>query len=280
MHLWFLLAGLGGLASNISNLTIRIILKDGDDAITFGWLFDIFRVVFALFIFPFDNKLFISTTSLIVFFLTMISGTISTYFYVRMHQYTQLSLSTILSRLRIIWTPLLAYLFIHERLIQSDYLSIIIVFIGIALVVTPKELIFDKGVHFALGFSIFGATNVIMTKEALHYISTSGVIILSSIATIGVFPLFMKSPQKRITTSLKTMTKQKFLCFFLNSIASYCFIYALVIGGSASGVNVVYQSMMVISVLYGIFILREKEMVRRKILGTIVTILGIIGLNH
>lgn len=280
MQLWFLLAGLGGLASNISNLTLRVLLKDGEDAVITGWLFDGFRVLFALFIFPFDYKLLISPLSLLIFSLTMISGTALTYVYVRMHQHTHLSLSTIVSRLRIIWTPLFAYIFIHERLASSDYLSICIVFIGIALVVTPKKLFFDRGVHYALAFTLLGAIQVVLTKEALQYTSTSGAIILSSVATIGAFPLFMKNAKKRIKNSFATMRLQTIVCFFLNIIASYCFIYALLIGGSASGVNVVYQSMMIISVLYGIFVLREKEMIWRKIIGTVITIWGIIGLNN
>ena len=63
-----------------------------------------------------------------------------------------------------------------------------------------------------------------------------------------------------------------------NIIALYLFALALKTG-PVSTINALYQSSMILSVLAGIFLLNEKENILRKLLGTGITLIGVLLLS-
>lgn len=84
----------------------------------------------------------------------------------------------------------------------------------------------------------------------------------------------MKNAKQRIVKEAKKNFILKLTGIFCNIVSSYLFIWALH-SGEISKVNAVYQSMMIFSVLAGILILKEKQDIFKKLLGTMVTIIGV-----
>ncbi len=274
MPIWFIYAAIAGLGSNFSNIVIRHTLKDGDDATTFGWYFDVSCFVVSLVIFLFNAKLILSIQAVVTLLALALSRFVSIYLYVKMHQNNHLSISTIISRLRIIWIPLVAFFLVGERLLLHDYISIFIVFLGVAIVVSPRSIVWDKSIWMSIIYTMISAFSTVMTKEALQYTSVSGVLMFASLGTVVLFPVGMKDAQKRLISGYKSKLSKKVLAAFFNIIACYFFMFALNADGPVSSANVVYQSMMIIGVLTGIIYFNERDRVMIKLLGSILALLG------
>src|SRR6266480_2941236 len=97
---WLILSILTGFASNSYNFLNRFLLKDGDDPISYAWYTEVLRFILFSFFAIFDWKFVITSESLFILMLVGLSEFISVYFYMKMHAYNDLSISTILSRTR------------------------------------------------------------------------------------------------------------------------------------------------------------------------------------
>lgn len=199
---------------------------------------------------------------------------ISVYLYMKMHQYSQLSISTILSRTRLIWIPIIAYLFIGENLKPSEYFGILLLFAGVSVTVAPHKFFIDKGAIYANLAAFVIAINVILLKLVTPYASPSVILFSYSLPSVILFPLLMKNPKKRLLASSKKKLLPKIVATLASMGASYFLILALKTG-DVSKVNAIYQGMMVTGVLAGIILLKEKEDIAKKIVGTAVTLAGV-----
>jgi drug/metabolite transporter (DMT)-like permease len=275
---WILLSTLSGLASNVFNYFNRYILKDNDDPTVYAWYFELVRFVLFSLIAIVDFKVILTPYSIFLFILLGVTEWISVYWYMKMHSYSQLSISTILSRTRLIWIPIIAFLLINESLKPSEYLGIIILFTGLSVVISPKKLFIDKGALYANLAAFMIAVNIVLTKMALPYGSNSVINALIAFPSIFLFPLFIKSPVKRIKPMFSNNLGIKTLNIFINVAGIFLFTIALRIGDS-SKVSAIYQSMMVFSVLAGIIFLRERKDIAKKLVGTAVTLIGVLLLT-
>jgi drug/metabolite transporter (DMT)-like permease len=275
---WIIFAALAGLASNGFNYFTRFVLKDKDDPIAFAWYYETLRFfVFAALAF-FDFKLDVNPKA--IFFLLGIGITewISMYFYMKMHSYVHLSISAIISRTRLIWVAILAFFIVGETLKTSEYIGIIILFLGLCIVVAPKKLVSDKGAVYANLAAFLIALDVIFIRLSLPYASNSVINAAMSLPGMILFPIFMKNPAKMISIGLKKNLKIKTLAILINCVSVFLFAIAIRLADTGK-VQAVYQGMMVFSVLAGIIFLKERENIGRKLIGTAVTLVGILLLT-
>ena len=276
---WITFSILTGIISNIFNFQIRYILRGKDDSTVFGWLIALARfIAFSIIALLFDWRLIISIESFFILFLIGITECIALYLYMKMHVYNELSISAILSRTRMIWTPVFAYLIIGEVLKPSDYIGIAILFIGIAIVSAPKKLFFDKGGIYANSAAVVIALNIVLFKLAQPFASSSVALAAHSLPSIILIPIIMNNARKRIKVNLKSKFGLKALTIILNLFAMYFFIEAIR-AGEASKVNALMQSMMIFSVLSGIIFLNEKTNIFKKLAGAAITLIGVLLLT-
>lgn len=276
---WLILSILAGLASNIFNFLSRFLLKDQEDENAYAWFFEVFRFIFFIILaLIIDRHLIISIQSILLLLLLGFTEWISVYWYMKMHKYSHLSISAILSRGRLIWVPVIAYFLIRENLNLSEYIGIAILFIGLSIVISPKKLVFDKGAKYANLSSFTIALNVVLTKMALPIASNA--LINASVAFIPAifFPLTMKDSVKRLKAIFQNNLLLKLLAVGVNIISVYLFTLALRFGDSGK-VTAVYQGMLITSVLAGIIFLKEREDIGKKLIGSILTIIGVILLS-
>lgn len=200
------------------------------------------------------------------------------YWYMKMHSYSHLSISSILSRTRMIWVPMLAYFFVSEQLQFPDFLGIAIIFIGVSITSAPHKLFIDKGALYANLAAVMIAVNIIITKMVLPFGSDVVINFARVAPAVILFPLLMKHPKKRLQTVLKTRKKARVLAVIFASLSVLLFTIALRFG-DASKINAVYQGMMIVSVLAGIFFLKERQDITRKLFGAVITIIGVVVLS-
>lgn len=273
--LWILLAIAGGIISNVSNFLNRYILKDDDDATVYAWLTEVIRLVIPLCIVFFDFSLKLEAKGIILLVALSFIELVSVYYYMKMHAYSHLSLSVIISRTRLVWVPIIAFFFLQEHLRVQDYIGIIILFCGISTVSAPHKIAADKGMQYAYLSAFIVAIESVIIKAATPYASASVILIAQSLASVLFMPLFMKRGHQRIrTTTLKNNAATKVLASLSMTVGGYFFYIALA-SGPVSSVQALYQSMLVLSVLMGIILLKERKDILRKCIGTAVTLGGI-----
>lgn len=276
--LWVILALLAGLGSNVINFISRYILKDEGDSTAWAWTFEFLRlVIFIPFAF-FDYKLILNLKSLSILISVGLTEFVAVYLYMKMHRYTHLSISTIISRTRLIWVPIIAFLFFGEKLTNLEYFGIIILFLGLSITVAPHKLFFDKGAIYANLAALMIALNTVILKPATAFASTPIIMIFFSLPSVILFPLLMKNPKERLIHQNLDKKIPKLLGTVANVVALYLLVAALSMG-EVSKVNGLYQGMLVVSVLAGIILLKERQDISRKLIGTAVTLIGIILLT-
>jgi drug/metabolite transporter (DMT)-like permease len=275
---WVLLASFGGLASNAFNFVNRYVLKDKDDPIVYAWFFEVFRfLIFGIFA-VFDWKLIITPQSIMIFLLLGITEALGAYWYMKMHSYSQLSVSTIISRIRLIWVPLFAFILIGEALKPFEYIGIFVLFAGLSIVIAPHKLFVDKGARYANLAAIVIALNLVLLKESLNYGSASVVNAAMSLFAVLVYPLLFRQISKRLNIFKHENVTLKLLAVVFNIASQYLFTWALFYGEVSKAIAL-YQSMMIFSVVAGIIFLKEREDIKKKILGTVITLIGVLLLT-
>lgn len=271
---WVIFAVVAGLFSNAFNILSRYFLKDDEDATAWAWLFELGRFIFfgaALF---FDFSVKFSQELLILLFFVGITELLSVFFTMKMHAYSHISISTILSRMRMIWIPVIAFFLIREHLQLMDYIGIIILFIGISITVSPRKFFVDKGAMYANAGSVVLAMNSVLLKTVAPFASVSLIATFSAIPSVVLFPILMKKERKRIFTSVRKRFYLKILAIILHVISFYFFLFALRVG-EVSKVNAIYQGMLITSVFAGIVFFKEREDIAKKLIGAAITLIGI-----
>ncbi len=272
---WVILAIIGGLSSNLFNFLSRYVLRENDDATSWAWFYETMRLPVFLLISLFDYKLNLTAYSAFLLVALGITEGISVYLYMKMHQYSDLSISTIISRTRLIWIPLIGFIFIGEKLMPIEYFGIILLFAGVATTMAPHKLFVDKGAIYANLAAVVIAVNVILLKLASSYASASIILFCYSVPAALFFPIIMRNAKKRLMTSAGKNFFPKVVAMFASVGAGYFLVLALQTG-EVSKVNGIYQGMMVTGVVAGIILLKERKDILRKLLGTALAIIGIL----
>ena len=275
---WIIFAAIAGLASNGFNFFTRYILKDNDDPIAFAWYYETLRFSIFIILAIFDFRLIFEPKAIIFLLGIGITEWASMYFYMKMHSYTHLSISAIVSRTRLIWVTILAFIIVGEHLKSTEYLGIFIMFAGLCTVVAPKKLVSDKGIIYGSIAAFLIALDVIFIRLSLPYASNSVINAAMSLPGMLLFPIFMKNRVKRISSTLNNNFKLKSLAICINAVSVYFFAIAIGIGETGK-VQGIYQGMLVFSVLAGIIFLNERENIGKKLVGTAVTIIGVLLLT-
>lgn len=273
---WIILAVLAGLASNGFNITNRLALKEKGDSTAYAWWFEVVRTLFFLIVLVRIPLPVLNFESYLKLTLVSLSELFSVYVFMRMHALTDLSISSVISRLRVVWSPLIAWLLIGERLSVFEYIGISAIFLGIAVVSSPKEIKADKGIKIALLFSFSSALLSTVLKSVSGVGSSELIVASQGIIPLFVLPLLMKNSFGRIIQSGLKRFPQILTAGAFNIISSYLLVQALKLT-DASKVVGIYQAMTILSVVYGIVVLNEREKIMRKIIGTIIVIIGIIA---
>jgi drug/metabolite transporter (DMT)-like permease len=272
---WVFLAGGAGLASSAFNLFNRYTLRGGRDSTAYGWWFEFIRLIFFGLILPLDFHLnWSSRTSLILSTLGLVEF-FSVYLCMKMHAFTDLSLSMVLLKLRVVWVPLLALLLTQERLTPAEYLGIIIIFIGSGITISPQRIKTDKGIPITLAFSLVTALLNVVIKKSVLLASTPVVMIAMALPSIFLLPLGMRNPLPRIKDAVRKTLVNNMVASAFNILAMYLLLgaYRLSPAGKVMGV---YQGMLVVPVLGGIIVLKERQDVLCRLGGALVTIIGIL----
>lgn len=272
--LWLTLAIVSGLLSVLYNTFLRHVLKS-HDPLAFGWWFEFLRAIAFLVISYFDYSLDISLGNILFLVGLGTVECLSIFLYTKMHAYTELSISSVISRLRIVWVGIVSYLFLGERLMAVEYVGMVLILIGLMSVVQIKSLKVNQGVKYALVSSLVVAFLSPGIKHAQGFASVPVVMFFFTMPSVFIIPVLMRSARERLVQSIRVKPAIQVLIVTVNVATMYTLSYALK-SGPVSLVTAVYQSMSMVSVLSGIVLLKEREHAAKKIIGSILALGGVL----
>lgn len=276
MHIsWLLLTVVSGISSVIFNTLNRGTPKDGHDSTVYSWLFETIRFLFFFALIPFDSFLICSWHSTVILITLGFSELAGIYLYMKMHSHTELSVSSILSRLRVILVPIVAFIFLGERLTWLQYLGVTTIFAGCLVVAGMKHIRDTKGIWYALGFVVVNSVSNVILKSASGLASTSIVTAAFSFPSVILIPVIMKSARIRIRLSTRPIFKSTLFASIFNIITMYTLVLAYK-SATVGQVNSVFQGVTTLAVVVGIFFFNERDHKWLKLVGAVLTTIGIL----
>lgn len=271
---WIIIAFISGLLSNTSNFLHRFLLKDDKDPALYTWFLEVIRLLVAVIFLFFNFSLLLSPNTLLLLLALGFVEAISIYIYMKQHAFTALSISTIISRTRLIWTALFAFIFLGEHLSPMAYAGIMILFLGLSIGTAPHKIMFDRGMKYAyLSASLISVSNILF-KSATAVASAPVIVTAMAIPTVIGYPLILKKSRQRIHIFLQTKLLSKIIAALTNVGALFFLLWAISLG-PVSIVNAIYQGTMIFAILAGIFFLGEREDVVKKLIGTGIALVGV-----
>jgi len=170
--MWFWWSASAGLASALDKILNRISLKGEGRGSVVAYSFSYMLTISILSLFLslpvrvlFDLRLFLLIAVQTIFW------TLGTLFSFLSQSDTDVSLSTIISRARILWMIPLGYLFLGERVGFNSIIGMVIVFFGLATLFYKKQFHKFRGIQFMILGSFFVALgsilNAILVKNYL-----------------------------------------------------------------------------------------------------------------
>lgn len=276
LPLWFSLALLTGLTDIAYNFASRKFLRVNGNPIVFSWWFSLVRaLIFGVLSF-FISKNQLPQLNIVLLLLALgVANSLNIYLFMRMHTLTELSLSSIVVQLRIVWVPLFALLLVSEVLHISEYFGVVLLFAGVLILRSLKKLIVDKSVNTALVFSITTSILTVMLKIVSTKVPTETIIFFMSAPAVVILPLFLRD-RSILFYKWREDLHQKLIVTFLSIANMYLFISALATDGPVSKVNAVVQIFSVFAGVTGVILLKERDQIFKKALAIGLAIAGII----
>lgn len=278
VYSWLILAILAGLTSNLFHLANRIILKRDEDIEMNSWFFEVSKLLIFLIAAFFDFHLIMNWKVLLIIIVVGIEEIINIYLFMKMHKFTHLSISTIISRSRLIWVPIIALIFLHEKLLVKEYMGIFILFAGITIASAPHKIFLDKGIQTFYLFSLGSSLQTVLLKGVTSYLSPSVTMIVVSFPAAIYYSIKIKNLREKMGEFLKQNLHLKVISIIASSLSSFFLLVALKYG-TASKVNAIYQSMLIFSIIAGVIWLKETKDMGRKIIGGTITLVGVLLLS-
>jgi drug/metabolite transporter (DMT)-like permease len=276
--MWFWLAVTAGIASALEKVINRISLRDRGNIIAFSF---IYFSLMAIFSFWFSLPLKINPTGGLFILLTTqaLFWSLGSLFSFWSQTNTDVSLSMIISRARILWMIPLGVIFLNQYPNTYSIVGMLIIFFGLATLLVKENIHKYRGVQSMTLGSIFVAIgsifNVILVQNYLTPAQVTFVTMLSQSVIFLIILIVRKNIKVRLTEIIK---RAWYLILLASIIETYAFIGINLAfkTGLASAVTAIYLSMTVVTIWIGIIFLKERKYFWRKIVSSAIVTVGII----
>lgn len=275
-----------------------LVFKDAINGID-PWIFSGFRLVFAVVTLgalawwehsyrpPALRKRPIQVPKLICF--CILSGLVYMLAFVQGIQLTTAGNTALLLASMPMWTAVLSFFFLAERLGLPTWGGLLITFVGTVLVTTQSGSVELAGEYlvgnlFVLFSAIAWAVGTVMSKSLLESISPLRLTFIAAVTTVPVhlmisLVLLSRSPEvAALLVQPKAIAAMAFSGMFSTGIA-YAMWYAgvRVVGGSHAAV---YQNVVTLVALVGGWLFLSEPVLPAQIIGGGLTVAGLLVMRH
>jgi|CXWL01.1.fsa_nt_gi drug/metabolite transporter (DMT)-like permease len=189
--------------------------------------------------------------------------------------YADVSVTSILSRTRILWTFVLGVFFFGEAISFAKLQGVALIFAGLVGLSIRENFKYNKGVLFTLMAAISISIALSIDKYLARFFPTS-VIAFSAFFIPGIW-LYITLPNKRERLKKLFSDKGKYaiLTALFGALSYWLLLRALTLS-DISKVIPIYQSSLALNVIIGIILLNEREKVLHKLFASAIVLLGVI----
>jgi len=277
---WFVYTLISAFCIAAYSLVSRYLLSSKGDPRAFAFWTDLTGGLFLLFIVLFEKKFFIP--SLIAYFFLIIVGIIAgtvDSLLMKGRQTEEVSKTSTIAQTGAIWALFGGIVFFNETITFLKLFGVGLIILGNLIVIWNKQKIsLTLGIRYFLIGTLLANIGYLMDKYMSLFISPA--FYKSIIFISAAFWMFLGLPNRfrRLTSEFKLRKGLVFITGILLALSMYFLMKAYQIG-EASKILPVYSSSFVLAALAGILILKEKEKINQKIIGAIITLLGVIILK-
>lgn len=278
---WFYFSLLSALFITIYSLLSRVFLRTKGDPRAFAFWTDFSGAFFLILIAIFEKKYFqINTLSLLIILLVaVIYGTVDSLL-MKGRQLEEVSKTSIVSQTGSIWALLGGVLFLGESFTIYKIIGIILIVVGnLVILWKQQKLTFSLGIRYFFVGTLLSNIGYLIDKYMVGNTISPGLYkaILFFLASSWIF-ISLPNRSQRIKKEFQVQKGAVVIIGFLLALSMF-FLMKGFQTGEASKVLPVYSLSVVFSVLAGILFLGEKERLSQKILGVIITFIGILILK-
>lgn len=279
---WLVLTLISVFITAFANILLRVLMKNEKSnpfsyAVVFHFLVAIVSLVFALlhgFQFPMWNQ------NLIYFLLAAALWGSGTVFYFKASHLLEASEVIILSPFRAVVTIIASIIFLHESFTPQQIIGFILISAAILLVTNLKHKIqFNNGIYYALAMTLFYGSAVIFDVLIIRIYDPISYLAVSNFLIGSLLLLFYPKALLQLNTFLKPEFLKKMLPLgVFSSIQAIAFYYALKIG-QTSQIASVNQSQVIVTVILAVILLKERDNLLKKVIGSILVTIGVLLLK-
>ncbi|HEV2340101.1 MAG TPA: DMT family transporter [Patescibacteria group bacterium] len=236
--------------------------------------------IFAIILALFEGKLNLYFPSFLLWNFVLLVILITPAYLLNYRAYKQIGASEVVLFLATgrLWNVVGAYIFLHESVSVQQIFGAIVIVLGVAITrFEQRKFIFNSGVFFALiAAFLYGMSDIDGYYILRFYDATNFLIYAEFLPVIAIMLLQPKSLAKlthyfHIDTAIKLLILC--ICDIFGTLALFL---AYQVGGKASIIGPLSATRVLIATILAIIILHERKNITNKIIGTIVTIVGVL----
>jgi drug/metabolite transporter (DMT)-like permease len=290
--MWFWLLVIGGLFGSIRSLISRIIMRDEEESLIYTFIYQALLAVLMVPLCFLNLKLPSAPLSYFALILVGVVDSLAVYLLLESARLLELSLRIIISHSEMVWILILGALLLQESLGAFKALGVCLIFLGIGLASFKKERVGrlkslwqrvwakdktfkEKGVILVLSATTLKASEKIIVKHLLQDFSPAFVAFIIRGVSALCLLLVIENLRPRAVGFLKRKGMLAFLHGFSGAAAFFFFLWATSMA-EISRTLPITQGFSILTILGGIVFLKERERVWQKILGGILTAIGVI----
>jgi len=282
VELWLLYALGVALLMGVSSLINRSILKRADP-LAYALAFQIFSALFFIPLFTFEFAIPSNIEAWILAIAASILWAAIAVIGFQSYKFAEVSLKTPVGRSKILFSMLFAAIVLGEVLSPNKLLGGILVFFGVVLAAfkfgKPLGGFEDIGVKLTLLSALMTGAVAVIDKMAISYFQPSVYGFLQyALPTVWLWIAIPKR-QDRLKKLMKTDGKWIILVSLFGMVWYWLLLKAYQVGGEVSVITPTLELSILISVFGGILLLKEKTDLIKRIIGSILTIIGAIVLR-
>lgn len=275
---WIILAIINVLATAVANLYQKIAMREEKNdaissAIAFQLLTGLCYLTFALI-----QGFQLPPISLAPYFLgTMTFYAAGTVCFFRAIKLIEVSEMSIISGVGAIVTIITSMIFLHDFLSGTQLIGATFILMAVVVInLKKKGFVINQGMWYALaGTSLYGSA-VIFDTAIIRVFDAVSFIPIGSFGTALV--MMMAYPKKfpQVVKQIKRIDKNLLIYSVLYATSAITFYLALETGAKVGQISTVVRSAIIVTVLLSSILLKERDNMDKKIIGAILTTVGVI----
>lgn len=193
----------------------------------------------------------------------------------RAYKLIDVSEAGLISRLNIVFTAVVAIIFLSEVYTTNSYIGFLLILIGSLIIVFKKgRIVKNRGLLFAIIMAMGFGLSAVFDKVLVSQFSPFTYVVLNNLAVSLLFFSFKEARNESVKL-LKSKPGLIILTGVLSAVSWVGFLYVLQTG-AVSKIFPIYDTLSLVCVVgMGILFLGEKEKILQKIAGSILVIIGI-----